>query len=62
MHVSLLEYLINVMKVKLPLKSLIGSVLVATSVVVCAMAYMQEKVSSGSQPKPPVIVDNERAM
>ncbi|MGJ8672754.1 hypothetical protein [Rubritalea sp.] len=50
------------MKAKLPLKCLIGGVLVATSAVACAIAYMQEELSSSSQAQPPVIVENESAM
>ncbi|MFC5051889.1 hypothetical protein ACFPK9_14895 [Rubritalea spongiae] len=50
------------MKAKLPLKSLIGGVLVATSAIVCALAYMQEEASSGTPPDPPVIVENEGAI
>jgi hypothetical protein len=50
------------MKAKLPLKSLIGGVLVAASTVVCAMAYMQAETAADAQPEAPVIVENESSM
>lgn len=47
------------MTVKLPLKSVIGGVLVAVSSVVCALAYMQDAATDDAHA--PLIVENENS-